>query len=223
MPVRPRTLCGAAVAVVMSIGRHPGFAGRVRDEDAPARLATTFCVTVAISSTDLSVFDASRARSISAGPLSAGRARHRFVFLGLLAREGDRATFAMGSLLISLVMSIWILFAHHYRQIYMFKLDRLLELEAVMDAEQNRRFHDGLASKRYRTEGPAGHNLDLSIYVTVSLAAPSLALAAATATWWLLIPVAVTTATAARVLRNEHRVNRALTDGRNLDALKARP
>jgi hypothetical protein len=146
-----------------------------------------------------------------------------FVFLGLMARDGgDRATYAMGSLLISLVMSIWILFAHHYRQIYLFKIDRLLELEAVMGAEQNRRFHPKLASKRYRTLGPAGHNLDVSIYLTVSFAAPGLALAQDRGTWWLVVPVAVALATTAVVTRNERLVNRALSATRDVDVLRAR-
>ena len=49
-----------------------------------------------------------------------------FVFLGLLSTAADQSPKAsIGSLIVTGVMSIWILYAQHYRQLYLFKLDRI--------------------------------------------------------------------------------------------------
>jgi hypothetical protein len=65
-----------------------------------------------------------------------------FVFLGFLTSPNitPRSLF-VGSLVVTVVVSIWMLYAQHYRQLYLFKIDRLLDLELEMGAEQHRRFH----------------------------------------------------------------------------------
>jgi len=64
------------------------------------------------------------------------------VFLGFLTSPNitPRSLF-VGSLVVTVVVSIWMLYAQHYRQLYLFKIDRLLDLELEMGAEQHRRFH----------------------------------------------------------------------------------
>lgn len=89
-----------------------------------------------------------------------------FIFWGLLVqRSTDPDVVASGSVLVTGLMSIWLLFAHHYRQIYLAKLNRIHEIETELGMEQHRRFvaQDGLGS-RYRTYGPSGHHLDIGVY-----------------------------------------------------------
>ncbi len=116
-----------------------------------------------------------------------------FVFLGFLASatETDAGLYATASIVVAAIMTVWILFSHHHRQLYLFKIDGLVELEKIMGAEQHRRFnrHGGTA-KYYHARGPAGHNLDVVVYLLASLAAPALALAKDEASWWQLIAIA---------------------------------
>ena len=81
-----------------------------------------------------------------------------FVFLGLLPTSADQSREAsIGSLILTGVMSIWILYAEHYRQLYLFKLDRILELEKVIGAVQHARFNAHMATqKAYPRLGPRG-------------------------------------------------------------------
>ncbi len=128
-----------------------------------------------------------------------------FVFLGFLAAgDASTAVYAVASGVAAGIMTIWILFAHHHRQLYLLKIDRLLELEAEMGAEQHRRFnrHSGTV-KHYKANGPAGHNLDLAVYLLSSLAAPALAVAKDRTSWWLLIAAIIPLAGLLYVRRNE--------------------
>lgn len=55
-----------------------------------------------------------------------------FVFWGLLISTSPPATpkiVGLAGILVSFLMTIWVLFAHHYRQIYLCKLHRIHELE----------------------------------------------------------------------------------------------
>ena len=99
------------------------------------------------------------------------------VFLGFLTSPNitPRSLF-VGSLVVTVVMSVWMLYAQHYRQLYLFKIDRLLDLELEMGAEQHRRFHQSEAAcKHYPTIGIRGHYLDGIVYATISFGGPLLA------------------------------------------------
>lgn len=141
-----------------------------------------------------------------------------FVFLGFLASGTTfAAVFAVASTATAGVMSIWVLFAHHHRQLYLLKIDRLLELEEEMGAEQHRRFnpHTGTV-KRYKPKGPAGHNLDLAVYLLTSLAAPALAIARGQASWWLLMAALIPVVGLLYVRRNEALIQEQLMFFRGL-------
>jgi hypothetical protein len=129
----------------------------------------------------------------SGGLLIAGA----FVLLGLLANPEIHApsVFA-GSIIVSLVMAIWLLYAEHYRLIYLFKIDRMLELEEVMKAEQHRRFNRERFPhlESYPTIRPKGHHLDAAMYTVVSLGGPLLAYSRGQLSICYLIPVAIVVA-----------------------------
>ena len=101
-----------------------------------------------------------------------------FVFLGfLITGETTAVSLWVGSLIVAAVMGFWMLYAQHYRQLYLFKINRLLELEHVMGAEQHRRFHEGqgVDDARYPKVGIRGHNLDQLVYLALALGGPLLA------------------------------------------------
>lgn len=115
-----------------------------------------------------------------------------FVFLGFLISKGTTAvSLWVGSLVVAAVMGFWMLYAQHYRQLYLFKINRLLELEHVMGAEQHRRFHlgHGVDDKRYPTSGIRGHHLDQLVYSAIALGGPLLAAVQHQWSWpmWLVV------------------------------------
>lgn len=130
-----------------------------------------------------------------------------FVFLGFLASsEVAPEVFFAGALVVTSVLSIWLLYAYHYRALYLFKLDRLNELEIIMNAQQHRRFNSWAApDKIYPRQHPKGHHLDAAVYSFTSVAAPGLALAKASWTWWLLVPIALTGVVVAYALDTDRR------------------
>lgn len=169
--------------------------------DAPARVQIEYVVAEYAATQEAYLhYDAFRWQ---AGSLLVAGA---FVFLGFLASSTrtDERLSAAASIVVAAVMTIWILFNHHHRQLYLFKIDRLIELEMIMGAEQHRRFnrHGGTA-KYYRARGPAGHNLDLAVYLLAALAAPALAVTQREASWWQLLAVAIVAGGFATVRRNE--------------------
>ena len=55
-----------------------------------------------------------------------------FVYWGFLIQADSAALLAgLSSLLVAALMSCWLLFAMHYRQLYLQKLHRIQEIEAV--------------------------------------------------------------------------------------------
>jgi len=141
-----------------------------------------------------------------------------FVFLGFLTSPNitPRILF-VGSLVVTVVMSIWMLYAQHYRQLYLFKIDRLLDLELEMGAEQHRRFHQSEAArKHYPTIGIRGHYLDAIVYATISFGGPLLA--AVGGKWSLLlgIPIALVPVVLILVYCQERKTMRWLAEHRSV-------
>jgi hypothetical protein len=114
-----------------------------------------------------------------------------FVFWGLLIdRAPQPQILGVASLLVSLLMSVWVLYACHNRQIYLCKLDRIRELEQLLEMEQHRRFKPEESAKRkYRTFGPKGHHLDVVIYLFASMGGPILGCVQKGPSLWFLLPV----------------------------------
>ena len=133
-----------------------------------------------------------------------------FVFWGLLISTSPPATpkiVRLAGILVSFLMSIWVLFAHHYRQIYLCKLHRMHELEKDLSFEQHRRFiHGGVEGRQYRVFGPKGHNLDLAIYICSSFGGSFVGWMQSGFDLWLIAPLPLVTFIALYVLVNEHRI-----------------
>src|SRR4051812_16668301 len=98
-----------------------------------------------------------------------------FLFWGVVfTNDSTEELFAPASVVVTLVMTVWLLYANHYRQLYLFKLDRIHEIEMVLGMEANRRFVETHpdARPRYRASGTKGHDLDAILFVLVSVSGP---------------------------------------------------
>lgn len=94
-----------------------------------------------------------------------------FAYWGFIVSAGDlpARNLLLGNLLVCLLMSVWLLYAAHNRQIYLFKLHRIRELETLMGMLQHRRFVKYNGRKAvYSISGPHGHFLDVAVYLIVS-------------------------------------------------------
>lgn len=132
-----------------------------------------------------------------------------FVFLGFLISQRTTAVnLWVGSLVVAAVMAFWMLYAQHYRQLYLFKINRLLELEHVMGAEQHLRFHEGhgVDGKTYPRIGVKGHHLDQYLYSTIALGGPLLAAVQHQWSWPMWLVVASVPAVLVTVRRQDRKV-----------------
>ena len=123
-----------------------------------------------------------------------------FIFWGLLLQQrtpGDVA--GVAALLVTALMSTGVLFAHHYRQIYLCKLHRMHELEADLGMRQHLRFKN----RDYDAVGPRGHSLDLAVYLLTIAGTPALGIAKNQFEWWYVPPMLLGLAVAFIVARNE--------------------
>lgn len=105
-----------------------------------------------------------------------------FVFWGFLASAPDPAKvpWVRGNALVWALMTVWLFYAAHNRQIYLFKLHRIHEIEKEFGLQQNRRFKSWRPGEPpvYRLTQPVGHYLDEAVYAIASLGGPLLAWAA---------------------------------------------
>ena len=95
-----------------------------------------------------------------------------FVYWGFIVSNPPVLLLTLTSnMLICFLMSIWLLYAGHNRQIYMYKLHRIHELEKILGMRQHRRFKDWDENEKkvYFLDKPVGHYLDYGIYIIVSL------------------------------------------------------
>lgn len=115
-----------------------------------------------------------------------------FVFWGIIASGNDLEPRVLGiaCLLISWFMSIWFLYNAHNREIYLRKLERVRELERMLNMEQHRRFKpDNDIEIVYKDYGPGGHDLDYLIYSLTALGGSLIGYAKIGFSPWLLLPV----------------------------------
>ncbi len=143
-----------------------------------------------------------------------------FVFWGFLLTAAFTRWgmgFGLSSLAVSALMSIWLLFAQHYRNIYLCKLDRIRQLEGLLGFKQHRRFvvqgQDQKAT--YQIYGPKGHNLDRAMYAVASLGTSFLGGITHGFSIWLLCPLPITILVLIWVLHNERRTVRGLREGQS--------
>lgn len=145
-----------------------------------------------------------------------------FLFWGSLLAGGSSKLFAPATVLVTCVMTGWIYYAHHYRQLYLCKLDRLQELEAELGMSSHLRFVAAGGRPPYRSFGPRGHWIDLAVYASVTVGGPVL--------WWArsgldavqVVVLIVVVGVCAHVQHNERAVQRLLDDHGQSPYRKAR-
>jgi hypothetical protein len=94
-----------------------------------------------------------------------------FVYWGfLIDKDPGLGISLVGDFFIVLILSIWVLYVEHNRQIALFKLHRARELERLLKMSQHQRFHTGY----YHLNSPRGHHLDFIIYVFIAAGGPTL-------------------------------------------------
>ncbi len=100
-----------------------------------------------------------------------------FVFWGFLVNSNthNQIVLSFTCLLVNWLMSIWVLYAEHNREIYLLKLERMRELERSLKMEQHRRFEPDKHITIVYYNKPtllSGHQLDYLIYTLTSLGGP---------------------------------------------------
>jgi hypothetical protein len=125
----------------------------------------------------------------------------------VITKQATPMVIGVTSFFVTLLLSIWTLFAHHYRQLYMAKLHRIQEIEMLLQMHVNRRL--GFLGQReviYKIYGPKGHNLDLMIFVAISFFGPVLAMLTVGFAWPLCLSVPLVLGSVWWVRRNEKKM-----------------
>ncbi len=135
-----------------------------------------------------------------------------FVFWGLLINSAPSSkAIGLSGVLVCGLMSVWILFAHHYRQIYLCKLHRIHELEHKLSMTQHLSFtRIETTGRKYNIFGPKGHDLDLIVYIITSMGGSFLGVIHSGFSEWLLLPVPLMIIILVWVLINESRIRYSL-------------
>lgn len=140
-----------------------------------------------------------------------------FVLWGFLITANFDATtwarsYGIAALAVSALMSVWLLFAQHYRNIYRFKLHRIWELERKLGFEQHLRFVQRDGPARYIVRGPRGHYLDWSMFGVASIGTLVLGVLRNPFPFsvWLLVPLPVIVVPLIWVAHSEHKTSEYL-------------
>ena len=134
-----------------------------------------------------------------------------FVFLGFLLQPDvtDPRLFAAGSSLVSVLMSAWILYADHNRQIYLQKLDRIHQLEIYLGFQQHLRWIGSKSeSGPCRYFGPSGHSLNVLVYAVSCVSAPLIGWVKLGFFPWFISPLCVCLAVLLILLVNHLRLQK---------------
>lgn len=134
-----------------------------------------------------------------------------FVYWGFLIQSTpSEMVVGVSSVLVASLMSCWLLFASHYRQLYLLKLRRLHEIELLLGMEQHLRFTPLARGFQYKSQGIRGHHIDNVVYVLTAVGGSVLAIAKNGFSYWdlavfLLVPFVIWRAT-----RNEGEMKKNL-------------
>lgn len=97
----------------------------------------------------------------------------------LLEEQVEIKLFIIVSSLSTILMTIWFMFAHHYRQTYLCKLNRMKEIERCLGMELHSRWDDKMPCEQrsyYHTFGPRGIHMITMIYCLMCLGGPVIGL-----------------------------------------------
>jgi hypothetical protein len=121
------------------------------------------------------------------------------VFWGfMLQPDLDSKTVGVAGLLISTLLTMWLLYTDLNRQIYLAKLHRIHEIEQLLGMWQHRQWtHAAVRAGRrmHKTFGLHGHQLDKGVYVIGCFGASIISLSSGGWSWWLLFPAPLVGAT----------------------------
>lgn len=134
-----------------------------------------------------------------------------FVFWGFLLqipKETVDVLFYPASFLVTIVMSIWILYCDHNRQIYIQKLDRIRDIERLLGFQQHLGWEVKEGSEpRYQTFGVSGHTLDVTVYLTVCFGGPILGSFWIGLSWFAILPLVPLPFVLFSICRNQYRLS----------------
>jgi 4-amino-4-deoxy-L-arabinose transferase-like glycosyltransferase len=81
---------------------------------------------------------------------------------------------SIAGVFVSLMLSCWLLYAFHYRQLYMTKMYRIHQIERRLGMNLNSQLGFlGHRKSDLRIYGPKGHNIDIAVFVLTSLFGPA--------------------------------------------------
>jgi hypothetical protein len=140
-----------------------------------------------------------------------------FVFWGVvLDKKCPPLVTGVASLMVTLLLSIWIMYAHRYRQTFLCKLHRMQEIERLLGMESHTRWvasREGGKAPFYQLFGPRGLHMDVAVYSLASLGSPIIGLAKSDLSWsslWLALPVPPILVVIVWISQNERRLKEAL-------------
>ncbi len=118
-----------------------------------------------------------------------------FIFWGaVFSGDANAALFLPGSLIVTLVLAVWLMYAEHNRQIYMLKLHRVWEIESLLGMVGNLRFRRLRGEAFYHTIGIRGHELDRLMFFLLGVGGPALAYVSQGFRWWQLAVIGLVVA-----------------------------
>ena len=138
-----------------------------------------------------------------------------FIFWGfLISSENTINSYfvIVGSTLVNLLTSLWMLYADHNRQIVLSKLHRMHEIETLLGMKQHLRWIIKAEDGRpiYRTYGIKGHVINLIIYFITSLGTPMIGILKYGYNSFWLIPILLCFVVAIWVSINELKIRNHL-------------
>jgi len=137
------------------------------------------------------------------------------VLLGLLFsyKEINVLTLSVSSIFITLLLSAWLFFANHYRQLYMAKVLRMHEIEADLGMSLNRNLGIFGKNTKLNIYGPKGHDIDTFIYITMSAFGPFLiGITYGFNNNWILVSFIIIILTVLRIRVQERKMKKAIFD-----------
>ena len=91
------------------------------------------------------------------------------VLWGLVLNSSfSQSNIGVVSIFITTLLACWMLFAHHYRQLYMSKAFRFFQIEKKLGLELNQNLGFLGKDKKISIYGPKGHNIDIFLFTLQS-------------------------------------------------------
>ena len=121
--------------------------------------------------------------------------------------------FGITSFFVTILLSVWILYAHHFRQTYLLKLHRMWEIESKLGMKSHIRWKKLKNNKKepiYKTFGPRGHDMNTFVYCVTCLVGPIIGYFKSGFSFWLLLPIPFIVITILLICINEDKIQKQL-------------